>query len=487
MIALRRWLISVAQLLPLHDHLALGSLWLIGAFALTKGSQLITQILLSRLLVPSDFGLWAMVLVFSSFSMLFRDNAIAAVLVQRGLKDKSLVDAVYSLGINVSIGLFLLQALAGYPLSLFFHEPHLWLLTALHGTIFLLGAGAGSHDSVLLQQMRFKEIGICDTLAGVARLLGAGLCGLCGGGVWAFLAGEIAANATDAISRRAFSGYHFHYSPKINHEAIREVRSFIAGILSINLAVQLNTNGDNAVIGRVLGSQALGYYNVAYQLAMVPVFVVGKVNRVHFSALSAMLPAERQPYLTGALEKYSLIAAPVCALGFVLAPWLIPFLYGPDWVHAVILFQLVLGFAYVRGLMSILGTALNAFGKPGINALINWALVPLTIPAFILGAWLGGTTGVAVAVALVLGIVAAIWFWYAVGRVSQWSLWLLAKPVLFPTAAAATALFLTECLSLQIVAAATLFSVLYLLFVAVLLSRFSSLNPAKFLLSSQRH
>lgn len=94
---------------------AKGSLWLTASFAVEKCSQLIAQIFLARLLSPQDFGIWAMVLMVTTLSALFKDAAIASVLIQRGLDDKKLVNAVYSLAINISVGMFFLQALAGFP------------------------------------------------------------------------------------------------------------------------------------------------------------------------------------------------------------------------------------------------------------------------------------------------------------------------------------------------------------------------------------
>jgi lipopolysaccharide exporter len=106
----------------------------------------------------------------------------------------------------------------------------------------------------------------------------------------------------------------------------------------------------------------------------------------------------------------------------VSAPWLIPLVYGAEWLPAVPLFQFTLIYAYARGFMSILGTALNAMNKPGINAQINWVLVPISIFAFWIGIQLNGLIGVAIAVALVMGIAATIWFWFATCRVSDWNI-----------------------------------------------------------------
>lgn len=418
---------------PSAGKIARGSIWLTLSFMLARLLQLIAQIILARLLLPKDFGVWAMVLIVTTLSALFREAAIAQVLVHRGIDDKKLVNAVYSLGINISIAVFILQCLAGLLISQFFGEPLLWPLTACVAIVFLINAGAGSHSAVMTRQMKFKQLAICDTGAGIARFAGALICAAFGGGVWSFAVGEISMALVDSLLKRSLSGHRFTYHLIPEPTAIREVRGYIGGLIGINLAVYANTNGDNLVIGRLLGSQSLGYYNLAYQLAMFPVLALSQINRVNFSVLSQQDNEARKTYVCQALELYALLSAVIYGVAFVTAPWLIPMLYGQKWLAAINLFQILLIFAYARGFMAILGTALNAMGSPGTNALINWVMVPLSIPSYLLGAKLGGSTGVAIAVVLVLGIGATIWFWLATCHVAAWQLKTLTKPLLLPT------------------------------------------------------
>jgi O-antigen/teichoic acid export membrane protein len=428
-----------------------GTLWLSASFALGRGLALLTQIVLARLIAPSDFGLWAMVLVLTTLAQLFREATIAQVLVQRGIDDRRLVDSVYSLAVNVSVALCLLQALGGIPLSLFFGEPSLMPLAAAAALGFLFTTGAGTHSAVMQRQMRFRALALCDVAAAVGRLGGALAAAAAGLGVWAFVAGELAAAAIDGLLKRLLSGWHFHYQLIPDREALKEVGSFIVGIVSVNLAVQANTNGDNLMIGRLLGARDLGFYNLAYQLAMLPVFALSQINRVNFSALARLEADQRRAYALHTLELYGLLAAPIYALAFVVAPWLIPLVYGPAWSEAVPLFRTVLAFACARGFMAILGICLNAAGRPGVNAAINWALVPLSLPAYWLGATLAGSLGVAAAVALVMGGGATLAFGLAAARVLGWPLQCFLAPVLLPVslAVAATLLALPLPLALQ--------------------------------------
>jgi O-antigen/teichoic acid export membrane protein len=409
------------------------SLWLTSSFACVKAGQLLAQLVLARLLTPADFGVWGMVVLVNTLSDLFKDKTLASVLVQRGIEDRTVANAVYSLTISLSVVMFAVQVMVAYPLGIFFQQPLVHPLVTLTALGFLIGAGAGSHGAVLSRQMRFRELAIAEISGGMARL-GVTLCAAFrGAGIWSFALGELAAVTVSSLLKRGFSHYPFTYQLFPDPAGVKAVRRYVQSILSINLAVYANTSGDNWMIGRLLGSQALGYYSLAYQLAMLPNYALSQINRVNFSVLSQRDPSGQQSYLKRLLRLYAWFAAPLYGMAFLLAPWLIPTLYGVAWTEAVPLFQIILGFAYSRGFMAILGTTLDALDKPHWNAVINWVLVPISLTAFYLGVQLNGTIGVAIAVTLILGVAATVWFWLAMGYAVGWPLMTLVKPILLPT------------------------------------------------------
>jgi lipopolysaccharide exporter len=438
--------------------IARNGLWVAASYTLARGAQVVAQAILARSLLPQDFGTWAMVLVVTGLTNLFREAAIAQVLVQKGFEDKALVNAVYSLGINISLILFGLQIIAGYLLSLFFGVALVFPLTSAVAFVFLIAAGSGCHGAFMAREMKFRNLAICDAAAGFTRLAGIVAAITLGAGIWSFVAGELAAASIEAILKRNLSGYRFIYGFRIDPQVIATARSYIQGLLSINLAVYANTTGDNLVIGKLMGREALGFYNLAYQLAMLPVFVLSQFNRVNFSVLSQQDSVQQQHYLSRLLEFYAIIAAPVYAIAFLIAPWLIPFIYGSQWTKAVTIFQVLLLFGYARGFMSILGTALNALGHPGTNATINWILVPLSIPSYFLGvkiasiyfpnSALAGAIGVAISVVTVLGIGSSIAFWLATSQKAGWPINTIMKPALLPTISIGLALVMISSISL---------------------------------------
>lgn len=417
--------------------IARSSLWLTSSFLIGKLSQVLAQIVLARLLLPEDFGVWGMVLVVTALSSIFKDAAISGVLIQRGIDDKTLVNAVYSLGITVSIVMFFLQSAIGFPLALFFDRPIVFPLTAVSALTFLIGAGAGTHGAILQQQMKFRQIAIARWISSSIKLITIIAAAVLGAGVWSFVVAELAFTTVSSVLRRSFSGYRCQFQLRPDAVALRNVRRYVGSLIGINLAVYANTNSDNMIIGRLLGAQSLGLYNLAYQLAMMPTFVLSQVNHVSFSVMSQLSRRALQRYVSRSVELYAMVSAPMYGVAFVLAPLAIPWIYGSEWQPVVGLFRWVLVFAYARGFMAILGTTLNAIDRPELNAFMNWVLVPISLPAFAVGAWFGGIQGVAISVAIVMGVGATAWFWLATCRAARWDAIALLNPLGIPTVAIA--------------------------------------------------
>lgn len=421
-----------------------GFLWTTASYLNNRVFKLIAQVVLARLLTPEEFGLWAMVQIQLSLSERFSESSIAQVLVQRGLNNQKLLNTVYSLGIDVSALLFTVQAAAGFFLARFFAAPILWPLTACAGLTYLVQAGASSHRAVMVRQLKFRELTICDSISAVVGLCGTLSCAAFGGGVWSFVAGNLLSAASSSLFLRSWSNARFKYSFKLERTVVAEIKSFVSGIIGTYLAGYINTNTDSLLVGKLVGKGALGQYNLAYQLALLPQFVLTHSHTVNFSVLSQKNQDQKSRYISKVLELNALLAALLYGVGFLAAPWLIPLVYGSQWVEAVRYFQILLVYAYSRLFMNILGTFLNASNKPSVNAAISWSLVPLSLPAYLVGARLGGPMGVAIAVSVVMGLGGAAWFWLVTSRTSGWQLSSMVKPVLLPTFAACTTIILLQ-------------------------------------------
>lgn len=84
--------------------------------------QIILNSILARLLTPDDYGIVAVVTVFTGFFTLIADMGVGPAIIQ----DKSLNDeditSIFNFTVLSGIGVTILFALLSYPLSLFYND-----------------------------------------------------------------------------------------------------------------------------------------------------------------------------------------------------------------------------------------------------------------------------------------------------------------------------------------------------------------------------
>ena len=136
----------------------------IGWSASSQIARLLMQILISailaRLLVPSDFGLIAMVTVFSSFVAIFSDFGLASAIVQKKeVSDEALSSTFW---INVCLGALLTIALAASAplIAAFYSQPTLTPLVVFISTTFFIASFSNVQSGLLMKRMNFKALAL---------------------------------------------------------------------------------------------------------------------------------------------------------------------------------------------------------------------------------------------------------------------------------------------------------------------------------------
>jgi O-antigen/teichoic acid export membrane protein len=157
------------------------------------------------------------------------------------------------------------------------------------------------------------------------------------------------------------------------------------------------------VIGKLIGSQALGIYDRAWRTANLVtqnlVWVISDVAMPSLAALRSQPEALRAAYHR-MLRFLGIVAFPALLGMFVLADELILVLYGPQWGGAVVPLRILLIFALQRAVGSPVGVVFNVVGRPDIGLKINLVMLPAYFAAIFAGTWFG-IVGVALAVTLV--------------------------------------------------------------------------------------
>jgi len=320
-----------------------GMLWLASGKAAYAGLQLIVLAVLARLVTPADFGVVSAALVVIAFSAIVSQLGLGPALVQRADLEPRHVDTAFTA--SVLFGLVLGAALwvAAPAVAGFFRTADVApVMRALAWVFPLQGLGITA-ESLARRDLRFRWLALLDAKAyGLGYgVVGVGLA-LAGWGVWALVAGEISESLfRSAILLRSRPP---RLRPTLERRALRELLYFGSGFTVAKVANFFAVNGDNLVVGRMLGPAALGLYGRAYQLMSAPAASFGTVlDNALFPVMARVqhdLPRLRMAYRHG-IALVAVVVLPVTVALFLLAPEFVHVVLGPRWGDVVLPFQIL--------------------------------------------------------------------------------------------------------------------------------------------------
>src|SRR5512132_4389920 len=125
-----------------------GSVVTLGGQAVKFLLQMISTVVLARLLKPEDFGLVAMVSVIILLIGMWTDLGLSSATVQRSEITQAQVAMLFWINCAFSVGATILVALLAPVIAWFYHEPRLTRITLVLSLIFVLGGLAVQHRAL---------------------------------------------------------------------------------------------------------------------------------------------------------------------------------------------------------------------------------------------------------------------------------------------------------------------------------------------------
>jgi O-antigen/teichoic acid export membrane protein len=363
--------------------------------------QLVVIAALARLLSPTDFGLLGIALIFTGLAELISQLGVGPAIIQR----KELTERHIRVGFTVSIifGVVIFVSLwfCAPTVAKFFKNEAVTSVLRGVSIIFVIGSFAVVGEALLRRHLRFKELMVVEV---VSFVVGYGLVGismaLMGKGVWS-LVGAVNVQRLVHVAIVLSSSSHsfrFLFSPS----ELKDLLTFGGGFTLARIFNFTALQGDNFVVGRFLGVDALGLYSRAYQLMTLPATCFAQVlDKVMFPAMAEIQTEKgrlRKVYLRG-VEITSMIALPTSVLMFLAAPEIIGTLFGSKWLDVVPVLQILAFGVLFRTAYKVSDSLARSLGAVYRRAWRQGIYAALVVLGTILGtAW--GLSGVAVAVVI---------------------------------------------------------------------------------------
>lgn len=308
----------------------------------TIGIQFILNIIIARILSPSDYGIIGMLTIFLSISQCLIDSGFSSALIQSKNRKESDFGTVFTFNTVISVSLYLILYLSAPAISRFYQQEILVSVLRVVGLNLIISSLANVQRAILTINIDFKT----QSFVSIPSALVSGIIGVIlaynGFGVWALVAQTITNGLFMTILFWIFTKVSFKITFDIN--SFKRLGKFGVKLMFSSLLHTAYTNLYGLFIGKKYNAVDLGYYTRAEQFSITPATILTDVvTRVAYPMLCQNQgnKTELSRVYTSFIRNSCYIMFPLMVGLAVLAKPLIVLLLTEKWISISILVSIL--------------------------------------------------------------------------------------------------------------------------------------------------
>ena len=252
-------------------------------------------IILGRLLDPSDYGMTAMLAVFSVIANELQASGFKTGLINMKAPTHNDYNAVFWFNIIAGVVIYIVLFFCAPLIANYYHQPKLIPLSRYVFLGFVFSSFGMAQSAYMTKQMQIKQIAKCGMTATLTSSFVCVILAALGFGYWALATQYLLFIAINTLLL-------WYYSPwrptfQVNFEPIKRLFPFSFRIMLSAIFTQVNSNIMNLLLGRYYGETNTGHYNQAYQWSSKCFLLVGSMMRQVDQTVLVGLHEERERQL----------------------------------------------------------------------------------------------------------------------------------------------------------------------------------------------
>ena len=371
--------------------------WAFFSSASVRILQVITTLVLAKLLMPADFGVFALATLIVNGAAIFRDAGLAQSLIYQRGDIRGSANAAFLLGAAFSIVLAGILFISAPPLGWAFNTSEIVEPIRVMSAALIISGAANVPLALLDKHLKFKRRAVPEVAGAIAYATVSIALAAEGFGVWSLVVGWLAMSVVSTVA--AWMVCPWRPALEFDRQQARVIVGYGKHLMVASLAVFIFFQVDKAAVGKWLGVTALGFYSLAFTVCNLPATnLTHVVNRVMFPTYSRLqddLSEMRFVYLR-TIRYISLAAFPAAVGILVLSGPVISLFYGEKWMPAIPLFHILAFYGFVRSIGGTAGAVFMSTGNPELVRRVSFMQVAMIVPLLYPVARTCGTAGVAV-------------------------------------------------------------------------------------------
>jgi PST family polysaccharide transporter len=351
----------------LKRRTTVGALWI---SAEAWGQQLLQFLLfaiLARLLGPQAYGLLALaMMVIVVGDVLITNGGWSEALIQRRDLDPRCTDTVFWFLVAAAGSLAALVILLAVPVAAALRQPELAPIIACLSAVLPLASLCVVPDALLRREFRNAPLAARSLLATAGGGLVAVPMAFAGFGVWSLVAFQLVQPLIRAVV--LWSAHPWRPAFRFSGPHLHEITRYVGGVLGERVLGSLDFVIPRVVLGHALGPAAVGQFTTARKILDLLVYLlIRPVSRVAMPSFAGLAGdrARTQELFTFGAQFAGLVAFPGHVGLALVAPALIPLVFGPAWSPSVPAVQVLTLFGLILPLSQLCTALMQGIGRVG--------------------------------------------------------------------------------------------------------------------------
>jgi lipopolysaccharide exporter len=383
----------------LSQRIVTASFWSISTRVSARALGFVRIIVLARILSPEAFGLVGVGLLGIDLVMTLTNTGFNTALVQKKGDIRDYLDTAWIMAILRSLVMGGLLFSCASPIARFFGSTEARPIVQVMASLVFIDGFTNPGIVYLIKELEIQKQFVYNMSQALTDLAVTIPAALILRSPWALVYGAIASNIVGLIV-----SFLIHpYRPRFRFDLQKAKTLFNFGKwLTVSSWVNYaKSRGDIIFIGRLLGVEGLGLYQMARRVSdTYSLDINTSTFSVIFPAYSKIqdnIPKLREAFLLS-LETMASVVFPLGVAIYMLAPTFTPIVFGPQWIEAVPAMQII-GIAAGFGCVISVGQSLfYSLGRPSLVFYMSVISTALMFGVFYPLYQLFGLSGGAIAV-----------------------------------------------------------------------------------------
>ncbi len=380
----------------LGNKAAKGAVWAtvdkVGSLALQFGVNLV----LARLLMPSDYGVIGMLTIFIAVSQVLIDAGFGSALIQKKEPTQRDFSTIFIWNVLFSLLLYLVLFLIAPYVAEYFSMPVLCNVLRLIGITLIINSVLSIQTTKLRKELSFKAIALTNLSSYIIGAIVAIIAAYNDAGVWSLVSMQLTYGGMSVTIMWIITRW--HPSLCFSIQTMQELFGFGGYLMAANILQEICRNIQGIIIGKKYSVAQLGYYSQAHKFDSVTSNALPQViSQVMFPVFSKLQNDLQMmaKHLDKCVRIIAFITLPIIGGLILFAEPTIEFLYGDKWLPCVPYYQVFCIGGIVVSFININFYVVAALGKSKV--LFYWSFYK----------W--GVLLIAILIGMNFGVIGIVW------------------------------------------------------------------------------